>query len=128
MQALWLLRNLDVLSSESLVTALDDPDPRVREQAIALSEPRLPREPDLRTLVVAAADDADTRVRFRAALALGGLTSNDVIEPLAAIALAAPDDSWTRTAVATALPSHTSPLLTAILQSASASTPQPAQG
>jgi putative membrane-bound dehydrogenase-like protein len=116
-QALWLLRNLEVLSTKLLFTAFDDPDPRVREQAIALAEPRLSQEPNMLEKVIAAAHDANMRVRFRAALALGGLASNDVIEPLTAIALATPDDPWTRTAVATALPSHTNALVAAVMQS-----------
>ena len=115
--ALWLLSNLNALASETLTRALADEDPRVREQAVALAESRLADDPALRQKVIAAAALAAPRVQFRAALALGGLASADAVQPLVAIALAQPLDRWTRTAVATALPSHTGAMLQGVLRS-----------
>src|SRR4030095_12475404 len=45
----------------------------------------------------------DSRVRCQVALALGELDSDRIVTPLAKIALGAPDDEWTRLAVASAL-------------------------
>jgi putative heme-binding domain-containing protein len=53
-------------------------------------------------------------VRFRVALALGGLKSNDAVAPLATITLKQPDE-WIRQAVASALPEHIAPVLIAVL-------------
>ncbi|MEX2114687.1 MAG: PVC-type heme-binding CxxCH protein [Pirellulales bacterium] len=127
-QSLWLLHNLNALSTQTILAACDDLDARVREHAVALAGHRLADEGELRTKVIAAARDADGRVRFRAALVLGGLQGDDVVEPLAAVALAAPDDPWTHAAVSTALPAHTGPLLAAVLHDSAARAPAPAAG
>ncbi len=120
--ALWALDVSHALAPEVIVRALADEHPRVREQAVALAEPRLaePRLPeaaDLHRRVMAATADADARVRFRAALALGGLPTEEVVAPLLAVALRQPHDPWTRAAVASAMPTHIAPMLVAALTS-----------
>jgi putative membrane-bound dehydrogenase-like protein len=115
--ALWLLSNLDLLATKTIAAALEDSDAHVREQAVMLAEPRLTADTELRKRTIAAAGNAQQRVRYRVALALGGLESDDVVAPLVSIALAAPDDERTRTAVSTALPSHIGPILAGALQS-----------
>lgn len=115
--ALRALDGCGWLSTELVARALTDSHPAVREHAIALAEPRLGESAELHTKVIALAADADPRVRFCAALCLGGLSSHDVIGPLVAIALGQPDDEWTRRAVATALPDHAAHLLIATLAS-----------
>ena len=47
LHALWTLQLLEVLDTESIICGLDDPEPRVREQAIRLAETRLTSEPEL---------------------------------------------------------------------------------
>jgi putative membrane-bound dehydrogenase-like protein len=125
-QAVWLLENLRSLSPGAIAAALADPDARVRDQAIKLAESRLADNVELRAKVISAATDPDARVRFRAALALGGLSSDEVVTPLSTIALAGAEDHWTRTAVATALPQHTGPILGAVL--AAVNDPSPSEG
>ena len=114
--------------------ALEDQHPRVREQAARLAAPHLAsvarnsfRGPDapkrqtrnefqatLRSRVIELADDADARVRFQVALALGQVPGDDVVAPLARIALAGADDVWTRRAVATAVPERAGRLLSLV--------------
>jgi putative membrane-bound dehydrogenase-like protein len=114
--ALWALEGLGSLNAETLVAALSDAHPRVREQAVLLSESRL-AVTELRAKLLALAADADPRVRFRVALALGGVSNAEVVGALAGIALTAPEDEWTRRAVATALPEHSIGLLMATIAS-----------
>jgi putative membrane-bound dehydrogenase-like protein len=115
--ALWALEGLGALSPESIDARLADEHPRVREQAVALAEPRLIASAQLREKILALTSDADDRVRFRAALAMGGLKSQDVVESLLAVALARPDDAWTRRAVSTALPETVASVLSAAIES-----------
>lgn len=117
LHALWTLAGLGALSTERIQAALTDASPRVREHAVALAEARLEKSPALRQRVVELASDADARVRFRAALCLGGVTSDEVVQPLTAVALKRPGDEWTRRAAASALSEHMAPMLVATLAS-----------
>jgi putative heme-binding domain-containing protein len=113
--ALWALAGQGGLSAETVERALGDPHAPVREQAVVLAEPMIGERAGMRAAVFALAADGDPRVRFRVALAIGGLESETAIAPLARIALKDVQDVWTRRAVATALPGHMAPLLLAIL-------------
>jgi putative membrane-bound dehydrogenase-like protein len=99
-----------------LATALSDSSPRVREQAVALSERFLDSDTGLRLKVISLATDADERLRFQVALSLGGVAASETIAPSAQVAGAA-DDDWTRLAVATADPERIASVLTALLNS-----------
>jgi putative membrane-bound dehydrogenase-like protein len=116
--ALWALSGLGVLDDRHVLEALEDRDPRVREQGVALAESRLAMSAELKSKVLALASDDDPRVRFRVALAIGGLESGDVVTPLTQIALARASDEWTRRAVATARPEHMAAVLSKALHSA----------
>ncbi|MEX2121083.1 MAG: PVC-type heme-binding CxxCH protein [Pirellulales bacterium] len=98
--ALWALEGLDCLSDGLLAVAIADRHPRVREQAVVLSEARLGRSPRLRAAVLDLASDDDPRLRFQVALSLGLSQADDLVEPLAAVGLAGAGDPWTRLAVA----------------------------
>jgi putative heme-binding domain-containing protein len=113
--ALWALAGQGGLSAQAVSRALADSSPQVREQGVVLAEPIVADNAGLKDMVARRAADDDARVRFRAALALGGLKSNGVVAPLVRIALQDVEDAWTRRALATALPEHTAPLLVAIL-------------
>ena len=69
--ALWALEGLSTLTKATILAALSDPHPRVREQAIVLAEPQIAADADLRKAVIAQANNPDARVRFQAALTLG---------------------------------------------------------
>ena len=91
------------LDEERLLNLLRDPHPRVRENAVKLTEVRLAKSPVLQDRLVAMAGDAYPRVRCQISLTLGAWDSSRIVAPLAEIALAGADDSWTRLAVASAL-------------------------
>jgi len=97
--ALWSLHGLDALSEASLANALGDLSPRVVEQAVRLSAPRLAASPGLLDRVAALADSTDARVRFAVALALGSIEGPRSADALAAIARRGATDRWTRLAV-----------------------------
>ena len=101
--AAWLLDSMIYLDEERLLKLLGDEHPRVRENAVKLAEVRLARAPKLQERLAALAGDADPRVRCQVALTLGEWNSDRVVAPLARIALAGADDSWTWLAVASAL-------------------------
>lgn len=115
--ALWALAGREALWAGHVRAALDDRHAGVREHAIVLAEPMIDNDAELRKKVIALAVDADARVRFRVALAIGGLESNDVVAALARIALARVGDVWTRRAVASARPEHTALVLLEVLKS-----------
>ncbi|MFZ9747967.1 MAG: PVC-type heme-binding CxxCH protein [Opitutaceae bacterium] len=98
-RALWTLAGLRRLSSGVLEAAARDPVAGVREQAVTLAGARLAAEPALGTLLLAAADDDDARVRFLAALALGSWSDPRAVEGLAAVAVRDGAERWARAAV-----------------------------
>lgn len=114
--ALWTLEGLGLLDDQTLLAALGDAHPRVREQAVVLSEPHLARSRALADRLFSLAADADPRLRFQVALSLGEVSGKDLSGPLAAIALAGADDPWTRRAVATAVPDQAAALLIDVLR------------
>jgi len=91
--ALRALEGMGALEEADLEPARRDPDARVREHAARLSEGRF---------ALPLAGDADPRVRFQAALALGRWDGEEALGGLAAIARKDAGDRWTRTAVALA--------------------------
>ena len=98
-RALWVLQNLRALSATTLAEGLRDKHAGVREQAVLLAADALAGQPALLDAVVGAAQDPDPRVRFNAALVLGGVSEAKVVPVLAAIALRDGEDRWTRAAV-----------------------------
>ncbi len=120
-QALHLL-DAGGLDDATLRHALADQAAPVRETALRLAGPRLAEAADLQPLMLAAAADPDAAVRFEAALRLGmmprdgaALAEPAIVEALAAIALGAPADRWTRAAVGTAVAGRSAPVLEAVL-------------
>jgi putative heme-binding domain-containing protein len=71
--ALWTLGGLGGLDEPTLLRALRDLDPRVREQAVKLAEPRLRQAPDLAQTILAMALTEDGRPGFQVLLTLGEL-------------------------------------------------------
>ncbi|HEX3446899.1 MAG TPA: HEAT repeat domain-containing protein, partial [Isosphaeraceae bacterium] len=104
LHALWTLQLLTGLDSESIVRGLEDPEPRVREQAILLAEARLPREPELLAKLLPLAGDKDPMVRLQLAFSLGEANTDPrVIAALASIGTADAPSVWTRTAVSSSI-------------------------
>ncbi len=114
--ALWALHTLGELSAATVIRALRDASSGVREQALQLAESRLSDSPELLTAVLAAADDADARVRFVAALNLGSVADPRAVPALAAIAMRDGTDRWTRAAVLSGVGARMAEFLTAMTQ------------
>lgn len=110
-RALWTLHGLHSLDEPSVLQALGDADPHVREHGARLAGELASPSPAVAKAVIAAAKDADARVRFRAAFALGSVTGDEAIGALAAIAGRDVDDRWTRTAILAAVPDRAGLLL-----------------
>jgi putative heme-binding domain-containing protein len=114
--AAWLLDERGELREAENLTLLHDPHPRVREQAVLLSERWLPKSGVVQQAVAALAHDSDAQLRFQAALSLGYWDDDRVTGPLAEIAAAGADDHWTRTAVASAVPKRAGLLIAQLLK------------
>jgi putative membrane-bound dehydrogenase-like protein len=67
-RALWLLNSLGLLDDELLLEMLGNRDPRIVEQAIILSDPRIAKSSALHDTISKLADSDDPRVRFQALL------------------------------------------------------------
>jgi putative membrane-bound dehydrogenase-like protein len=113
--ALHLLNNLGALTEKSLLTALDDKHPGVRENALKLAEPRLAQNAALAAKVKTRADDPDARVRFHVALALGELPDSDAVPLLARLATRDAHDRWTRAAALSSVGNRSGEFLDAVL-------------
>lgn len=114
-QALWLSDSLAVLSEETLLTALDDDDPGVREQALIVAESRLPKSSALAEKVLGMVRDPSARVRFQLALTLMTMPPEATVAALEAIALQDAADAWTRRAVALSSRDQAGAILTRLL-------------
>jgi putative membrane-bound dehydrogenase-like protein len=111
--ALWTLDGLKGLEPADVARALEDPTPGVRENAVRLAETRVRGSADLLARVVRLAEDADERVRFRAALALGESDDGRAIDALASIARRDGAVPWIRAAVLSSVRDRTNDFLRA---------------
>ena len=109
-QALWSLHTLDAISPAVVGRALQDPDARVRRQAVRLSESFASSNPELLDRIVALVDDPDAGVRIQAASSLG-----EWKQPAAGVALArllrADNDRFIRAAVMSSALPHADTLI-----------------
>lgn len=102
--AMWALNGINQLDDDTLLVGLSDASPRVREQAVKLSESRLNSNSQLAKRVAELASDSDARLRFQVALSLGELEASKIPTPeLATIALSDGGDIWTHKAVLTSI-------------------------
>ena len=97
LQALWTLEGLGALTPAEVRTALRDPVPGVRENALRLVEPHLDA---LASEALARAEDTDPRVRFQAVLTAGLVRGRDALEAVAKVASRDGADPWARAAAA----------------------------
>jgi putative membrane-bound dehydrogenase-like protein len=111
--ALWTLDALGQLDARSIMDALADPSPEVREQAarVAASKPDNPAVVDK---LLALANDSDPMVRFQAALTLGDVSDGRAVDALARIARIDQSDRWTRTAILSSIAGRTRALIEAL--------------
>jgi putative membrane-bound dehydrogenase-like protein len=104
LQAIWILEGLGAITEKSLLTALSDVHPRVRENALRVAESHQSRE------VVAAAsrlaDDLDAKVCLQLALTLGQWKSPLASDSLVRLASRFPSDSFLVAAVMSSALTH----------------------
>ncbi len=104
--SMHLLRQLDALSEKTLFALLNDPHPHVRENAIVVAESRLINKPMIRSAVIQRLAEANSRVRFQAALTLGTVAQLDAAgrEAVIQMLVQAGDDRWLAPAALRAVP------------------------
>ncbi|MCE6991997.1 PVC-type heme-binding CxxCH protein [Dyadobacter sp. CY323] len=112
--ALWLLSHLQTLDKNVLEKALRDPSSGVREQAVKLTDRNAMDAAVVSDLLAPLASDADKRVRFTAALALGNYKTQASLDALAKIAAMDGEDKWTRNAVLSGISERLPGFLTAL--------------
>ncbi len=101
LHSLWILRNHSLLPDSTLLLALSDASPNIRESALQMAEGRLPENRELMNACLASLTDTNIRVRMQAALSISTLPKPflDSIGPtlLAEIqqSAAIPGDDWT---------------------------------
>ena len=139
LHALYLLQGLNALKPGTLLSALESTEPRLRKQALILSERflRIPPTADARNArpdeiasltqaIQARAADADPRVRFQLALSLGEWNSPAASTTLARLAMAFPDDSPLHQAILTSALPHAGSMLAELLAGQAAGQTAPA--
>lgn len=107
--ALWLVKSYGALDPQLVQTALRDADPRVRRNAIEVSEQFLAESKPIADQVLHAADDSDSHVQFQASLTLGNLKDARVSAALAKLAHEKSADPWFRVAILSSTANSASP-------------------
>ena len=103
MHALYVLESLEKLLMATLLAAIDDPDPRVREHAVRLAD-RRPGEETLLTRLCQITEDDDARVRYQLAFSLGEFPSGtDRNRALARLAVRDGGDRYPKAAIFSSL-------------------------
>ena len=115
-RAIRLLEAFEALKDSTLRNALEHTSAPVREDALQLAEARLALDPKWLDPIEKLADDPDPRVRFRAAIALGGapIDPDGVAAALARVAARDGSDRWARAAVFSSLLGRESDFLLAL--------------
>ncbi len=107
LHALYALKGLSSLTIQHVAKALADPDDRVREHAVKLSERWLQEpgtSPDaLRTALLGLVDDPSPHVRYQLAFTMGEFDHSDRIPALLKIVRHDPASPWIRAAVLSSL-------------------------
>lgn len=116
LHALVVLEGLNALQSAEVLRALDDPAPMVRGQALRLAEVHV-HDPAIAKRMLAAARDAEARVRLQAAYSLGAFNKAEAAAALATMAVQDADDPFISAAVLSSLHrANVAPTLDAVLQ------------
>ncbi len=112
LHALWTNEALDGNDENTLLLALRDPHPAVREHTVRIAERYANSHPRVAKTIVALANDEHPRVRYQVAFTLGELTDRKAaINALAASAAGYAGDSHIRTAVLSSVPTEAGELL-----------------
>ncbi len=107
LHALYLIDGLGGLNAAHVRTALQSPEPGLREHALQLAE----NFPELLADVIRLKDDPSARVVMQTALSLGNFTSDQVIPALGDILNKNYKDHWMRMAVLSSEPGSSMALM-----------------
>ncbi|XZE51613.1 neutral/alkaline non-lysosomal ceramidase N-terminal domain-containing protein [Planctomycetaceae bacterium SH139] len=115
LQAIWVLAGMDALEQDTLLTALADPHPRVRENAIRVAE----NYPSVTVQAAACqlAHAPDAKVCLQLALTLGEWRTPLASNALVTLASRFPDDSFMVAAVMSSALSHGGGFVSGVTQS-----------
>lgn len=116
MRALYVLDGMEALDEASLVAALDDDSPRVREHAVRLAEPLIASSKEIRERLLSMVDDPDQRLRYQLAFSLGAIDGPQRDAALAALLSADPESKWMRLAVLSSLSSGAGNVLSRLVE------------
>ncbi len=96
--ALYALDGLNALDEATVLHALEDNEPKVREQAVRLAE-YLAAQPKIQAKLVALTEDDDLRVRYQLAFSLGEVPGDGATHALVRLAVRDGKDVWFRLAI-----------------------------
>ncbi|MFN0129576.1 MAG: neutral/alkaline non-lysosomal ceramidase N-terminal domain-containing protein [Verrucomicrobiales bacterium] len=113
-QALCVLEGLGVLTPSTVLAALGDPHPGVRENALRLAEPR--GNPDVVAGATTLVGDASAKVRLQLALALGEWTSPEAGAALGRLAVADAAEPFIVAAVLSSATAHCRAVAEAVVE------------
>jgi putative membrane-bound dehydrogenase-like protein len=108
LHALWTLEGLHGLDETTLLAALADRRPELREQALRLAAARTPRPAELTAAISAMSNDPSLAVRFRLALSLDPLADDERLALWVALARQTDADPWLWLSVSGALDDRSS--------------------
>ena len=97
--ALAALAGLGALVPDDVLTALVDPEPRVRQLALRLAEPICQNVEPVARRMAEMVGDPDLMVRYQLAFSLGALPGSKASPALAALAAGVGADPWMRVAI-----------------------------
>jgi putative membrane-bound dehydrogenase-like protein len=123
--ALWALASIGALTADDVLKTLEATDPNVVEQGLELTELHFAKDRRLAEQACALAKrELAPRLRFRLALALGGIAPNpDLPATLARLLAQGVDDPWLATAVAISSGEQISATASAFLETISSREP-----
>jgi len=97
--ALWTLESLSAIDATTVIGALKDAHPRVREHAVRIAEELIPNSKPVEQALLAMTSDPDMRVQFQLAFTLGQMNGGRVMQALVELASRHANDRWFRVAV-----------------------------
>ncbi len=102
LHALWTLDGLGAIEPAHVATALTDPHPGVRENALIVSEKFLATSPELQERLFSMADDPHLRVQFQLLCSLGSIENERSASIQRALLTSHIDDPWMQLAALSA--------------------------
>ena len=110
LHAIWTLDGLGELDEATLLLALEDEHPDLRQNAVRLAKSRIKQSKKVRNKLISMAGDAEARVRFQTVLAISEFGDSSSLASLASIAQQDFSDEWTRTAILMAVSNRSADL------------------